>query len=274
MSRREKKKKNAERRVIYYTDELHDEFSTAVIEAKPIDGGYRYDRDRGFSRLLCFFWYRIVAVPAAFLYLKLKFHHRVKGKEKLKETRKTGRFFFGNHTQIIGDALIPSFVCGGRKPFVIVHPNNVSMPYLGRITPYLGAIPLPDDMAATRNFVRIIEQRIAEKRTVVIYPEAHIWPYYTGIRPFTDDSFLYAARLNAPVYCFTNVYKKRRNPQKVRIESHIDGPFYPDPSLSPRARRKDLRDRVYAAMTARAKESDVSLIEYRKEGEESSPEHQ
>ena len=32
------------RKVIYYQDELNDEFSTAVIEAKKIDDGYVYDR--------------------------------------------------------------------------------------------------------------------------------------------------------------------------------------------------------------------------------------
>ena len=42
-----------QRTVIYYQDELHDEFSTAVIEAKTIDESYIYDRRgpiRAFTR--------------------------------------------------------------------------------------------------------------------------------------------------------------------------------------------------------------------------------
>ena len=267
---RTKQNKETPVRVVYYTDELKDEFSTAEIEPKPIDGHYRYDRDTGIRRLAAFFWYRIVAVPLAFCYLKLSFRHRVFGREKLRETRGRGIFLFGNHTQIIGDALIPSFLRPPQKPYVIVHPNNVSMPYLGRVTPYLGAIPLPDDMEATRHFVETVKKRITDGRAVVIYPEAHIWPYYTGIRPFTADSFLYPVKYDAPVYAFTNVYKRRRRSGRPRIETQIDGPFYPDTSLPPRERRQELRDRVYAAMTARARESDCVVIEYRKAGDERS----
>lgn len=261
-------KQNKERRdaprVVYYRDELHDEFSTAEIEAKPIDGSYRYDRDTGARRLLAFFWYRIVAVPLAFCYLKLKFHHKVFGREKLKGTKKRAIFLFGNHTQIVGDALIPSFLRLPQKPYVIVHPNNVSMPYLGRVTPYLGALPLPDGIEAARNFMRVLDARVTAGRAIVIYPEAHIWPYYTGIRPFTADSFLYPVKYSTPVYAFTNVYRKRRFSKEPRIETHIDGPFYPDESLSPRLRRQDLRDRVYEAMVARAETSDCVRVEYRK----------
>lgn len=264
----EKKRKNALPSVIYYKDELNDEFSTAVIEARRIDGAYRYDRERGFSRLLSFFWYRLVAVLPAFGYLKLRFLHRVQGREKFKKTQGNGIFLFGNHTQIIGDALIPSFLRLPGKPSVVVHPNNVSMRGLGRITPYLGALPLPDDMAATRNFVSVIEKRIRAGRTVVIYPEAHIWPYYTGIRPFPDDSFHYPVKLSAPVYAFTNVYKRRKHTAHPRIVTYIDGPFYPDESLPPRERRRALRDTVYAAMRARAATSDCVYIEYRKKTEE------
>lgn len=257
--------KNTPHRVIYYRDEQNDEFSEAKITPKPIDGTYRYDRDSGLSRLLCFFWYRIVAVPIAFFYLKIALGHKVVGREKLKEIKKRGIFLFGNHTQVIGDALIPSFLRIPQKPYVIVHPNNVSMPYLGRVTPYMGAIPLPDGLAATRNFTKILEKRISAGKAIVIYPEAHIWPYYTGIRPFPDDAFLYPVKYDAPVYAFTNTYQKRRFSEKPRVVTKIDGPFYPKSELPPRERRADLRNRVYDCMTERAKESEVIFIEYRKD---------
>ncbi len=67
------------RKVIYYQDELNDEFSTAVIKAKKIDGDYIYDRHgpvRAFTR---FFWYRIIATPIAFLYVKLSLHQKTVG---------------------------------------------------------------------------------------------------------------------------------------------------------------------------------------------------
>jgi 1-acyl-sn-glycerol-3-phosphate acyltransferase len=263
-----KEKKKSEPAVIYYRDELNDEFSVAEITPRPIDGSYRYDRNKGLSRIACFFWYRVVAMPIAFCYLKLKFRHKIKGRKALKTAKKQGFFIYGNHTQIIGDALIPTFVRFPHDACVIVHPNNVSMPYLGRVTPYMGALPLPDDKEAARNFTSTVEKRLQQKKAVFIYPEAHIWPYYTGVRPFTDASFFYPVKYKTPVFCFTNTYQKRRFSKNPRIVTYVDGPFYPDESLSPRARRIALRNAVYDCMTERSRLSDCVVVEYRKAQEE------
>ena len=78
------------RKVIYYSDELHDEFSTAVIEARKIDGDYVYDRHGPFRAVSRFFWYRMIATPCAFLYVKLSLHQRSVGREKLRPFLKQG----------------------------------------------------------------------------------------------------------------------------------------------------------------------------------------
>lgn len=258
----EKNKRCKKRPFIVYRDEKNDEFSTAEIDAKKIDGSYKYERSEGKSAFAHFFWYRIVAIPLAFIYLKIRFRHKIVGKEKLKGRSEKGRFIYGNHTQITADALIPTFVNSLRDTYVIVHANNVSMPFLGRVTPYMGALPLPDDMAATRNFSDIIKKRIFQGKSVVIYPEAHIWPYYTRIRPFGDDSFAYPVKYGTPVFCFTNTYQKKRFGAHPRIVTYIDGPFYPDSELSAREQRKKLREQVYSAMSERSKQSDVEWIKY------------
>lgn len=250
--------------VIEYRDERNDEFSTAVITPHRIDGSYRYDRTGGLGTLIHLFWYRAVATPLAWGYLKIKFGHKIIGRESYQTMRNQGAFFFGNHTQIVGDALIPTFVAFPTDAYVIVHPNNVSMPVLGRITPWIGALPLPDDKEAARNFLKAIEKQIAEKKAVFIYPEAHIWPYYTGIRPFPDDSFSYPLKYGVPVFCFTNTYVSRKHRRTPRIVTYVDGPFYPDDTLPLRERRRDLRNRVHACMVERSRLSDCAAIEYRR----------
>ena len=250
------------RKVIYYSDELNDEFSVAEIKAKPIDGNYVYIHSSAVKKFTHFFWYRIVANPIAFLYTKISFHHKIVNKKILKPYRKTGYFMYGNHTQDIADAFIPNVLSVRKDNYVIVHPNNVSMPVLGRITPYLGAIPLPDDKEAYANFTDTIEKRVKERKGIIIYPEAHIWPYYTGIRPFADTSFHYPVKYGTPVFCFTNTYQKRRLGKKPRIVTYIDGPFYPDSSLPLRKQKTELRNRVYECMCERAKLSTVEQIKY------------
>ena len=250
------------RKIIYYTDELNDEFSSAQIKAKSIDGDYKYDRSSLFYPIVRFFCYRIIATPLAFLYTKLKFHHKTVNRSLLKPFRKKAFFMYGNHTQATGDPLMPNMFAFPKNVYFIVHANNVSMPVLGRINPYLGAIPLPDNLKAYRNYIAYIKKQVEEKNCIVIYPEAHIWPYYTGIRNFPDGSFAYPVNFDCPVFCFTNTYQKRRHSKKPRIVTYIDGPFYPDKTLAPKEAAKKLRDEVYGTMCARSENSNVTVIEY------------
>ncbi len=258
------------RKVIYYTDPLNDEFSKAQITPKVIDGSYVYCHDSAWKRFTHLFWYRGIFTLPAILYTKLVFGQRTVGGEKLKLYRKQGYFLYGNHTQDLGDAFLPNTLNLPKHNYIIVHPNNVSMPVLGRLTPSLGALPLPDDMAANRNFVGAVERRIREGHCVVIYPEAHIWPYYTGIRPFSDASFIYPIKWNTPVFCFTNTYQKRKHRKRPRIVTYVDGPFFPDESLGPRDRRRVLRDTVYETMRERAKASNAVVIQYLPQSQEAS----
>ncbi len=255
--------KEAVPRVVYYENELTDEFSTAKIKARTIDGRYTYLHRGPLWRLWHFFLYRILAFPLALLYLKLKFGHRIKGAEALRDV-KGGYFLYGNHTQAMADPLIPQMLNPRRDKYVVVHPANVSMPLLGRLTPALGALPLPDTLEAAKHFMGAIETRLQEGAGVVIYPEAHIWPYYTGIRPFPDASFRYPVKHGTPVFAFTNTYRQRRWRKTPRIVTMVRGPFLPDPTLPPAAARKALRDRVYEAMCADAALSDAVVVEYRK----------
>lgn len=249
-------------RIIYYQDEQKDDFAKANITPRTIDETYRYVYTSVWKRWTHFFWYRAVATPLAFCYTKLFFHHRILYAEPLKQRGKTGCFLYGNHTQTVADALIPNLLYVRQATYVIVHADNVSLPFLGRITPSLGALPLPDNHKAYRNFLQALDIRLQQHAKIVIYPEAHIWPYYTGIRSFSDASFQYPIKYNVPAFCFTNTYQKRRVGKRPKIVTYVDGPFYPDERLSERERRRDLRNRIYACMCARAAESDVEWIQY------------
>lgn len=253
-----------EPKFIYYQDELNDEFSGDHIQPRPITGDYCYIKTGFWAKFRRILAYRVIATPLAYCYLKLYFHHKIVNKQVLMAAKGQGYFLYGNHTHFLADALVPTMVSTPKDAYVVVHPNNVSMPVLGRITPYLGAMPLPDDMQAAKNFVRAVEQRIAEKNCVMIYPEAHIWPYYTDIRPFRDASFRYPVKCGAPVFCLTNTYQKRRFSKRPRLVTYVDGPFYPTPDAPAKEQRQQLRDAVYRQMKQRAKQNSVCVIRYEK----------
>lgn len=250
-------------RVIYYENELEDEFSSANIQAKSIDETYSYEGGwlRKVGRVLV---YHGLAKGIGWAYLKVVFGHRIVNKQVLKKVRHTGYFQYGNHTNAGADALIPTMLHFRQGTYVIVHPNNVSMPVFGKLTPSLGAIPLPDTKQAMKNFSKDIREKVEKRKVVTIYPEAHIWPYYTKIRPFRKDSFGYPVQLGVPVICFTNTYQKRRFCRKPRIVTYVDGPFYPEENLSRGEQKERLRKQVYEAMVRESKHNTVEWITYRK----------
>ena len=253
--------KNHEK-IIYYSDELNDEFAGDSIIPKKIDENYFYGDSSLGWKIKHYFFYKIIAHPIAFVFVKLKYHHKFVNKEVIKPYIHKAKFQFGNHTNNIMDALIPSFMQFPNHNYLIVNANNVSMPVLGKITPYLGAVPLPDNMAASKNFMNIIKLRIVENRTFTIYPEAHIWPFYTKIRPFGENSFRYPISYDLPTFAFTNTYQKRKFSKTPQMVTYIDGPFFADKSLSLKEQRRDLRDKVYNAMVKRSKNNNVELIKY------------
>ena len=61
--------------IIYYEDELHDEFATDHIEARKIDGSYRYLRDDAVGRIFHIFWYFTNRNIIAFIIIiNIRFH--------------------------------------------------------------------------------------------------------------------------------------------------------------------------------------------------------
>ena len=163
----------------------------------------------------------------------------------------------------MGDAYTPNILTKKRN-YMIVSEEATSIKGIGLLVNALGAIPVPYDFSNIKLFMDAIETRIKEKKSITIYPEAHLWPYYTHIRPFRDTSFTYPVSLKAPVYCFVNTYKKRRNPNKCKIITRIRGPFYADESLPSKEAISKLRNEVYEAMCELSEYSDVELIKYTK----------
>lgn len=256
------------RKVIYYSDELNEEFSTAQITPRVVDRNFKYFH--GCLWELCSLAVQnVFSMPVKYLYARLKFRIRFTGREKLKQYKNTGYFIYGNHTQAFADTFIPSLGNYPKRNFFIVNPENISMPGLGTLVEMLGAIPIPCDLGGMKHFMQAVEDKVKRNCSVTIYPEAHIWPYYTGIRPFKAVSFQYPVKLKCPVFALTNTYRRRgKKGRKVRIVTYIDGPFYADETLDPREARQKLRDQVYHCMAERSRSSDYEYIEYRRrEGE-------
>lgn len=254
-------------KVYYYSDELNDEFSGVTRKTVTVDQNYVYRPKSFLWNFFAFIMYRIIMTPVAYFYCKLKFHLKIVNKKVLKLARdengkKQSFFFYGNHTQIPGDGYIPNVITCPTDCGIIVNADNISLPGTQNFMKMIGAVPIPNQLAGMRNFTAYLNKLASTKKAVVIYPEAHIWPYYTKIRPFKSDSFRFPISYGLKTFCFTVTYQRRKNSTKPNITVFVDGPFEADKTLSKKQAIEDLRNKVYNCMVERSVNSTYEYVKY------------
>lgn len=253
------------RKVITYSDPLRDDFAGTHIQTKALSPRFLYVHTNPVWRGLACVVYRGLARPVAFLFRKLWRAQRFENRAVLEQTRGQGIYIYANHTQKVMDAFLPCQLRRRGRSYVVVGPDALSIPLIHNLVQMLGAIPLGSTLQQSREMTNCIHGHIRQGDLITIYPEAHIWPFYTGIRPFPAASFGYPARDGAPVYAMTSCYQKRRIGNRPKVVTYLDGPFYADETLPLPQRKQALRDACLKAMERRAAESSTyAYYEYRR----------
>lgn len=248
---------------VYYYKSFSDDVVTNSGQDYKLPDDYVWIRKGFFSRLASGLLYLVAAV-VGFIGCYGVLHMKLRNRHVLKECGKSGCYVYGNHTQPVADVAIPGFLCRFKRVYTVVSPSNLGLPVLGKVLPTLGALPIPQHLNQMKEFYNAMETRIEEGGCVVIYPEAHVWPYYTKIRPYPATSFRYPAKDGAPVFAMTTTYQKRRLGKKPNMVVYLDGPFYPDMKLSLKERQKKLQEQVSASMEKFSQNSNCEYIHYEK----------
>lgn len=244
----------------YYTD-YTDDFEISANQNYTLPEDYQWVRhDRG-SKLLSALIYALAVVFSS-IYCKFFLHMRVKGKKNLKGL-KGGYYIFGNHTQPVGDVFIPALCVLPKRIYTVVSTANYGIPVIGKILPYLGALPIVDSLQGLRELQKAMEYRLENGHPIVIYPEAHVWEYYTQIRPYPVTSFKFPVKYGKPAFAMTVTYRPSKWFQKPIMDVYLDGPFYGEGNTA-KEKAVDLHDKVYEAMQKRSQNSTMQYIEYRK----------
>ncbi len=240
---------------------FEDDFEKSANQNFQLPDDYKWIRKDLKSVILSRLIYGLALVFGG-MYCKFVLRMKIRGRKNIKGL-KEGFFLYGNHTQPIGDVFIPALCVFPKRIYTVVSPANYGIPVIGKILPFLGALPTVNSLHGLRELHTAIEKRVENGHPIIIYPEAHVWEYYTKIRPFAETSFKFPAKLNRPVVVMTVTYKKSRMLKRPKMEVYLDGPFYPQ-GESIKEKTADFHRKVYEKMKERSLNSDCEYILYRK----------
>jgi len=216
-----------------------------------VDTTFPFIRKSLLWKVASFLLYYLIAFPLLTFYIRVINRTKVVNRKSLKRI-KGGCFVYGNHTHW-SDAYLPQVIAAPKRTYMIAGPDAVSIRGIRGIVMMLGAIPVPTQPRALRQFTDAIHQRHSEGACIAIYPEAHIWPYYTGVRPFPATSFAYPAEMGGPVVAMVTRYRERKSRSgKLKMPGRtviLSDPIYAAPGLSIRETQKYLCRRVTEFMS-------------------------
>ena len=260
-------KKEKEPKVIYYSDELNDDFADNGITANKVKNDFRYTNKSFLFRAASWMLRYLFAIPLLWIANVLIFRPKIKNRGVLKQVKKTGYFLYANHVLSFDPIVLPVMAQPGKATVIIAGHELFSINgFVTWLVRHFYAIPIPNmDINMTENFKECLSYHIKKRHRVLIYPEAHIWPYYNGIRNFKSASFRYPVDNNVPIITATTTFKKRKGNRKPKPIIYLDGPFYPNQNLSYHDQINELRNRAYEAMKWRAgQEDNFAYIKYLK----------
>ena len=237
-------------RTIYWKDETKDDFDEVGLKRPPVPENYKYKRTNPINNFFSAILYHGIAKPVLGFYCLCK-GIRIKGKKNIKKLGGKGAFIFSNHVAITDVFKYQAYVFFGRRRVNILgYSDSLSMPVVKHLTRALGylPLPLPGDIRNMVSLVDAFKFYIEKRQYILIYPEAHIWPYYTKIRNFHSGSFNYPAKLEAPILPIVTTWRKSKLCKKPKQILYILEPIFPDPNLSAAENKQIMYDKTLAAM--------------------------
>ena len=214
-------------KIIYWSDELNDDFDEICLPRPSVPKNYKYCRTNPVSNFFSWILYHIIARPIIGLFLIFE-GVKFKNKKALNRTKGKGAFIYSNHVSFSDVIKFQPFA--KKRVNILGYSDSLSMPIVRNICHTLGYIPLPlvDDVDNIKKMEESFDFYINKKKQhIVIYPEAHIWPYYTKIRNFKSSSFIYPARVKAPVVPVVAVWRKSKIFKKPKQTIIFGNPIFP-----------------------------------------------
>ncbi len=220
---------------------------------KEINENYNFINKNIFFRFFSFIL-RFIAIMFMGPWIKHRYKLEIVGKENIKLVKKKGVIVTVNHVHNFDNLLVGTRLLHHRKCYFITLKDNINMPLVGFFLRSLGGIPIPSSLKAMPSFEKSVDELLKKKKAVIICPEASLWPYYRGVRPFKKGAFRFAVKNNSPVLPVVISFrrklrkkaaKKGKEKYKYYFTVHVGKPLEQDATLERRAQVVDLTNRAH-----------------------------
>lgn len=215
----------------FFYDEQNDDFFSGKNYDGIIDHKYKYISTHILKQAFDFVLYYFVAFPILWAFLRIC-GVQIKDKKNIKALKSQGFFVFGNHTNPIDAFVVQVAITFPKRTYIVCQSNTQKIPFLKHLTKSLGALPIGQTFLAQKNFDKATKHVLAKKSAIVVFPEAHIWPHYTGVRPLNFSSFKLASKNKMPIVPIAVTYRKSRFSPRPKTTIFVGTPVFFDTNLS------------------------------------------
>lgn len=193
----------------------------------------------------------LVIAPILFILNKILFGFSVEGRENL-ESIDDGKITISNHIHPM-DCTMNGLINFPLRTYYPTLASNFKIPIIRHIIRILYAIPIPKEISKKRKFEEELENALKKGKTVHMYPEGSLWPYYEKLRNFKNGAFKLAVNTNKPIVPIVYVFKQPEGiyklyKRKKSIHAIILKPIYPDNNLNKKERVEKLKNEAYNNM--------------------------
>ena len=219
---------------------------------------FKFEIDDDFKYVNDNFWFNtcsnllyLIAFPLLIIITKFFWSLKIEGKENI-ENIEGGKVTVSNHVHpfdcaMVGLANVP------QKTYYTSLETNFKIPIVRKIIKLLNAVPIPQNIKYTKNFMNSIDSLLNNGKTVHFYPEGSLWPYYDKIRHFKNGAFDFAVRNNVPIIPMVFKFDKQKKisnliKPKTIITLEILKPVYPNKLIGKKDAILQLKEDVYSSM--------------------------
>lgn len=236
-----------------------DVFENKVILKDKIDEKYKFYK-KSFLFKICSFLFYLFAFIVLYPFNSFYYRVKVKGKRNLKNIKTA--IFISNHTFMLDCAVLSTHVLKFQRPNFLVMKTTFQMPIVKTIVKLLGGEAIPENnLVAYKNFLTKTDNQIKGGKSLLVYPEGSLWPYFADIRPLNSGAFRFSIKNGVPVVPFVISF---RTPSKISrffgrkkpyININILEPIYPNDKVIYKIEEERINETCFGNMKKVFKEN-------------------